>query len=72
MVVVACERHPGVNRVLPDCVTGDMRAAPVADAVAGDAAPEVAGLDGCGLRLGVGAADGVGVDSEREEEGYEG
>lgn len=71
MVVVARERHAGVQGILPDCGTGDVRAASVAHAVAGDAAAEVAGFEGGGLGGGVRATDGIGVDGEREEERYE-
>lgn len=71
MVVVACERHAGVPGILPDCGTGDVRAAPVAHAVAGDAAAEVAGFEGGGPGGGVWATDGIGVHGEREEERYE-
>lgn len=74
MVVIAREFHDRALGVLPNGVAvgvGCARAAPVAYAVAGDAAAEVAGFEGGGLGGGGGvrAGDGVGVDGEREDEG---
>lgn len=74
MIVIARERHMRALGVLADGIAfgvGCAWAAPIADTVARDCAVKIAGLKsgGLGLRGGLRATDGVGVDGEGEEEG---